>query len=357
MTGGSAWCHAQAPLRLSPCAAWSSEGLLLAQEQAQLGTTFAAAPFSTTRTFASSPVLADHASQTRSYVAGSALGLATMAAAGSVALSEESTDPLAAPPLEALPTKPVLVYQYEVCPFCNKLRAYFDYKDIPYIVVEVNPLTKAEIKGMRKNNGKLKVPIVKVDGVEGQLVESDAIIDEFQGLLEREGRGAKRSWFSGGGAAAGKGAEEVARWRRWVNETFVHVLTVNIYRSVRESFETFDYISDQGNFGLVAREAARYGGAGIMYVVSKNIKKKRSLPGEERDHLYKCCGEWMDAVGDADFHGGKKPDLADLSVYGVMRAVEGFESFKDAVANTKIGPWYYRVKEAVGASARTNPVA
>ena len=60
---------------------------------------------------------------------------------------------------------------------------------------------------------------------------------------------------------------------------------------------------------------------------------------------------------DSDFHGGKKPDLADLSVYGVMRAVEGFESFKDAVANTKIGPWYYRVKEVVGASARTNPVA
>ena len=60
--------------------------------------------------------------------------------------------------LNELPAEPVTLYQYAVCPFCNKLRAYLDYMDISYTIVEVNPLTKSEIKGMKKNkNGKLKV--------------------------------------------------------------------------------------------------------------------------------------------------------------------------------------------------------
>ena len=121
-------------------------------------------------------------------------------------------------------------------------------------------------------------------------------------------------------------------------------------------FETFDYISDQGNFGFASREAARYGGAAIMYVISKNMKKKRDLPGDERAHLYQAAADWVAGMKGGDFHGGKKPDLADLSVYGVIKAIEGFQSFKDMVANTDIGPWYYRMKDAVGTSARTNPV-
>ena len=32
--------------------------------------------------------------------------------------------------LEKLPTEPVTLYQYEVCPFCNKVKAYFDYRNV-----------------------------------------------------------------------------------------------------------------------------------------------------------------------------------------------------------------------------------
>lgn len=35
----------------------------------------------------------------------------------------------------------------------------------------------------------------------------------------------------------------------------LQVITVNIYRSMHESFQTFDYISEAGNFGWVSREA------------------------------------------------------------------------------------------------------
>jgi len=257
------------------------------------------------------------------------------------------------PVLTELPKEPVTLYQYEVCPFCNKLRAFLDYNNIAYKVVEVNPLTKTEIKGMRKNKeGKLKVPIVMVPGSPEQMIESDDIINEFQRLLDE--RPGNKSWFGAGKRESEDDA--TAAWRKWVNDRFVHILTVNIYRSVDESFETFEYITDQGNFSFLAREAARYGGAGIMYFVSKNMKKKRDLPGEERPHLYEAAHEWIKGMEGKDYHGGKKPDLADLSVYGVIRTIEGMQTFKDMMANTDIGPWYYRVKEAVGSSARANPL-
>jgi len=86
-----------------------------------------------------------------------------------------------------------------------------------------------------------------------------------------------------GGRAAGAGAdgqrlgncvsqsitmfltEEEERWRRWVDARLVRVLTVNIYRNRAESFQTFDYITQQGNFNWLEKEAGRFIGAATMW--------------------------------------------------------------------------------------------
>lgn len=54
------------------------------------------------------------------------------------------------------------------------------------------------------------------------------------------------------------------RYCRWVDGRFVHVLTPNIYRTVAEALQTFDYITKTGNFGFVDREVARWSGVAIM---------------------------------------------------------------------------------------------
>ena len=89
-----------------------------------------------------------------------------------------------------------------------------------------------------------------------------------------------------------------------------------------------------------------------MYFVSKGIKKKRDLPGDERTHLYEAARNWTEALDGRDYHGGKKPNLADLSVFGVIRAIEGFATFNDLMeSSSEMKSWYYRVKEAVGSPA------
>ena len=55
------------------------------------------------------------------------------------------------------------LYQYRTCPFCCKTRAYLDYHEIPYTIVEVNPLFRREIKFSSYR----KVPfIVSSDGTQ-----------------------------------------------------------------------------------------------------------------------------------------------------------------------------------------------
>jgi glutaredoxin-related protein len=43
-------------------------------------------------------------------------------------------------------TPQILLYQYAICPFCNKAKALLEYAGVDYRAIEVNPLTKAEIK-------------------------------------------------------------------------------------------------------------------------------------------------------------------------------------------------------------------
>lgn len=89
------------------------------------------------------------------------------------------------------------------------------------------------------------------------------------------------------------------RWRRWVDERLVRLLTVNIYRNMRESFQTFDYITESScNFGFLEREAARGVGAVMMWSISGRLKKKYDIVGDVRFELYKAANAWVDALGD-----------------------------------------------------------
>ena len=48
----------------------------------------------------------------------------------------------------------------------------------------------------------------------------------------------------------------------------MRVLTINIYRNGRESFQTFDYIAEHGNFSWPERQGARVVGALMMWALS-----------------------------------------------------------------------------------------
>merc|ERR1740138_1312095 len=48
------------------------------------------------------------------------------------------------------------LFQYAICPFCNKTKAALDFLRVPYATVEVDPLTRSQIKFSKDYK---KVPI------------------------------------------------------------------------------------------------------------------------------------------------------------------------------------------------------
>lgn len=78
-------------------------------------------------------------------------------------------------------------------------------------------------------------------------------------------------------AEAGARRADEERWRRWVDERLVRLLTVNIYRSAHEAFQTFDYIAGTGFR------------ASSMYPVSKIEQKDAALTMR---HVSPCLTGW-----------------------------------------------------------------
>eukprot|EP00899_Mesostigma_viride_P015197 jgi/Mesvir1/23679/Mv18635-RA.1 len=230
--------------------------------------------------------------------------------------------------------KEVVLYQYAPCPFCNKVRAFLDYHRIPYRAVEVDPLTKKEIKWSEYK----KVPIVVVDGE--QINDSTNFMNVMHARMAADK----------GHRPLGDEGQKNVEWQQWVDKHVVHLLSPNIYRTPAEALQAFEYITVVGNFSSYERFMAKYSGAAIMYIVGKKLKKEHNIV-DERQALYDALDKWVAAVGDnRKFLGGSAPNRADLALFGILRAIAGLQTWDDMMANTKIGTWYHHMEAALGPS-------
>lgn len=150
------------------------------------------------------------------------------------------------------------------------------------------------------------------------------------------------------------------QWREWVDNKFIHVLSPNIYWTLQQSLDTFRWFSKAGEwddiFPWYQRWFIVYAGAIVMRLVAIRLKKKYQLNDNVRLSLYECGDEWANAVGDKDFLGGSEPNLADLNVYGILTAIQGCEAFDDLMKNTKIGPWFERMRNLIEPHRIDTPV-
>lgn len=73
------------------------------------------------------------------------------------------------------------LYQYATCPYCCKTRAFLDYYQVPYSIVEVNPLFRKEIAFSKYR----KVPFVTSQRV--QVNDSTLIVSVIHSVLVNPG--------------------------------------------------------------------------------------------------------------------------------------------------------------------------
>ena len=259
----------------------------------------------------------------------------------------------------------VVIYAYETCPFCNKVRAYLDAVKVPYVVVEVDPLRKGELAWWPAYK---KVPLAVINGV--VVTDSAHIIDAVESLLKPQTPGSRlplapltaispsSSSLSPSSNADARGSVEAEAARRaWVDNVLVKLLTVNIYRTPTEALGTFDYLT-QRNFPAWSAAAAKYVGAAAMYGVARSRLKALALPPgvDERRALANALTGFVSDMGENPFAGGRTPDVSDVSAFGVLRAIHGLPTHADALSMSTAGPWYARMVDAVGGSAMAHRV-
>lgn len=124
----------------------------------------------------------------------------------------------------------------------------------------------------------------------------------------------------------------------------MHLISPNVYTTWPEALETFEWFAKTGEwnetFPRWERNLMVYVGAAAMWAISKRLKKRHNLSDDVRWHLYNACDKWTAELAGRKtrFLGGNKvPNLADISVFGVLSSMEGCQAFKDCLKNTEIG--------------------
>nr|CAG4646369.1 EOG090X08KD [Macrothrix elegans] len=273
----------------------------------------------------------------------------------------------------------ITLFQYEPCPFCKKVRAYLDFLGLSYNIVEVNPITKSQLKW---SNYK-KVPVLVVKGNDGyqQLNDSTAIISILASYFQngsndlseisrfypeiqvQEDNGKSKSEIMnryflmfGEKELNKEESERIAmerKWRLWSDNVLMHTLSPNIYRTWEEALEAFRMFSQAGNwdqiFSYWDRQIIIYLGAFVMYLVGKRLKKRHNLLDDPRQSLYNEVNYFLKELKKqgSQFIGGKEPNLADLSIYGCISSIEGTKAFDDVVQNTNIASWLNAMQSAI----------
>ena len=235
------------------------------------------------------------------------------------------------------PNHDITLYQYKICPFCNKVKAYLDYCGISYNTVEVNPITKSQIKTIKNENGTefKKVPVAIINGT--AINESDDIIKHINNNIKNNS------------TRTIKFTKDTDQWMEWSEKKLAVMLYPNITRNFNESWEAFEYCGDVHEWDTMSRMSNRYLGPVAMYFANGKIKKKYNIV-DERAELLDVVDTWLSALANTEgnFLHGKQVSMPDIVVYGVLKAIAGLPAFKFVMQERPVlAEWYNHVNKEV----------
>lgn len=222
------------------------------------------------------------------------------------------------------------LYQYEVCPYCCKVKAVLDYKKIPYEKIEVNPMTHEELAGVSGAMEYDKVPV---------LVDGEKVVFESNDIIRYLDQKYPKNQIV---APDAKGRSVQDQWIKFVDDELVQILPGNIYRSLMESLDSFKYITKVGKFPRWKRYYLALGGAVAMTIVAKKGMKKRGIT-DPRKALSDTLQKWSQGLAGKKFMGGDRPDISDLVCAGTLTAVHEMKVWDFIAEQKPVADWYQRM--------------
>jgi len=219
------------------------------------------------------------------------------------------------------------LYQFELCPFCHKVRAALEAKGIPFKSVEVNPMTRKELPEL-ESNVRRKVPVLAIDG--GLYADSTTILNH----LEEVG-----SSLTPADPVKKEKSDQI---EQWVDDDLAQVLPAVIYGKWRDAARAARVIARTSNFGFMQNAMVRGGGSLIMHQVAKKITARRG-GGDPTEMLNAEMDRFEDWLGEQNFVCGDDVSLGDVAVHGCLTCIQDFPAFEQIMSRERVAAWFERV--------------
>jgi microsomal prostaglandin-E synthase 2 len=171
----------------------------------------------------------------------------------------------------------IVLYRYAICPFCHTVQSLLDYGRVDYETVEVNPLTKAEIRRWKGQHS--KVPIATLTTAATTAVEAGnqtneepvavfgsgpilkALLDDafIQQQLQARWAGSTMTLdqFAAAAAAATPitttSSSTLSPWQQYAHQDLAVLLYPNMCRTWSDSYRAFAYVHGISSFGPLQR--------------------------------------------------------------------------------------------------------
>jgi len=224
----------------------------------------------------------------------------------------------------------VTLYQFELCPYCQKVRAGLDLNGLLYRQVEVNPMNKKELPALPAGAPR-KVPVLEIDG--RLLWDSTEIL----AYLEAHFAGPVR--FLPEAAEARTKTQEV---ESWVDDALTFALPTVISGTWGEAVKAAQVTARTSNFGFFQNAMVRAGGSLVMHEVSKRILKKRGHT-DGRRWLAGELDQFEAWLGEQPFVCGDALSLGDVATHGALTCIKEFPAFDEMMLRPRLAAWYRRV--------------
>jgi len=237
-------------------------------------------------------------------------------------------------------TPQITLYQFQLCPFCHKVRAALELKGLAYRMVEVAPGSKRELPPLPEGAPR-KVPVMQVGGE--VIWDSTTILMRLDDLAPSAVR---RLLPQGGEERAAAVALE-----DWVDANLIPSLPTVIYDTWANAMRAAQITARESNFTLLQSLKVRVGGSLIMRLIAKRILKR---VGRSDGHAWvsECLDEVEARLAGRAFVGGEAPSVADAALHGALRCVEEFPVFSQVGERPSLRAWYARVSELRAAGRR-----
>ena len=131
----------------------------------------------------------------------------------------------------------IKLYQYHICPFCNITKSLLSYTKLNYETVEVNPLTKAELKPWSGEYKKVPIALINDKQINGseEIIDTILSMEVVQDILQKQNDNESSDDF--------QTSDSAKKWTRFAVDDLAALLYPNICGTLGDSCKLVDELS------------------------------------------------------------------------------------------------------------------